>query len=60
MTQRDPIKRFVDRLVADSVADEPTLERIEQELVAEMNAAVEFAVNAPFPAADKVDQDIYA
>jgi pyruvate dehydrogenase E1 component alpha subunit len=60
MTGRDPIRRFVDSLLADNVADKPSLERIEQELVADMNAAVEFAVNAPFPAADKVDQDIYA
>ena len=60
MSQRDPIKRHVDRLIAEGVSDRAALDRIEQELTAEMNAAVEFAINAPFPAADKVDQDVYA
>ena len=60
MTTRDPIARYIEWLTAEGVADKATLERIEQELTAEMNGAVEFAVGAPFPSADKVDQDIYA
>jgi pyruvate dehydrogenase E1 component alpha subunit len=60
MTTRDPIRRFTEWLIKEQVADQPTLERIEQELTAEMNSAVEFAVNSPFPDPDKVDQDIYA
>jgi pyruvate dehydrogenase E1 component alpha subunit len=59
-TTRDPITRYVEWLKAEGIADTPALERIEQELTAEMNAAVEFAVNASFPGVDKVDQDIYA
>jgi pyruvate dehydrogenase E1 component alpha subunit len=60
MTTRDPIRRFADWLNAEGIADRAALERIEQELKAEMDAAVEFAIGAPFPSPDKVDQDIYA
>jgi acetoin:2,6-dichlorophenolindophenol oxidoreductase subunit alpha len=59
-TTRDPIKRFVDFLVSEKISDTAALENIEKELTAEMNGAVEFAINAPFPSTDKVDQDIYA
>ena len=34
--------------------------RIQDELVAEMDSAVEFAMNSPYPDPSKVDQDIYA
>lgn len=60
MTERDPIRRHVDRLLAEGVADQATLDRIEKELTAEMDAAMEFGINSEFPATDKVDQDIYA
>ncbi|HEX5109253.1 MAG TPA: thiamine pyrophosphate-dependent dehydrogenase E1 component subunit alpha [Vicinamibacterales bacterium] len=60
MTTRDPIKRFVDWLLSEKITDKAALEDIEKELTAEMNGAVEFAVNAAFPATDKVDHDIYA
>ena len=59
-TERDPIARLVDRIVADGMADGAGLERIERELTADMDQAVEFAINAPFPSLEKVDQDIYA
>jgi pyruvate dehydrogenase E1 component alpha subunit len=59
-SERDPIARLVDRLIASGAADRASLEAIERELAAEMDQAVEFAINAPFPATDKVDQDIYA
>ena len=35
-------------------------EKIGTELTAEMDAAVEFAVNAPYPDPSEVTQDIYA
>jgi TPP-dependent pyruvate/acetoin dehydrogenase alpha subunit len=46
--------------VAEGVTDETTLETIRQQLIAEMDAAVEFAMNAPYPDAAKVDEDVYA
>jgi TPP-dependent pyruvate/acetoin dehydrogenase alpha subunit len=42
------------------MADHATLDGIESEVAAEMDKAVEFAVNAPYPDAGKVDQDVYA
>ena len=36
------------------------LDRIQTEIQAEVDAAVKFAIDAPYPAADKVDQDVYA
>jgi pyruvate dehydrogenase E1 component alpha subunit len=58
--ERDPLARFSEWLLAGQITDQSALDRVEQELTAEMNAAVEFAVNASFPDVDKVDQDIYA
>jgi pyruvate dehydrogenase E1 component alpha subunit len=60
MAERDPIALHVARLIADGVADRPTLDRIQSEVAAEMDAAVEFAINAPYPDPGKVDQDVYA
>jgi TPP-dependent pyruvate/acetoin dehydrogenase alpha subunit len=42
------------------VADRAALDAVQQELITEMDAAVEFAVNSPYPDPSKVDQDIYA
>jgi TPP-dependent pyruvate/acetoin dehydrogenase alpha subunit len=36
------------------------LARIESELTAEMDKAMEFAIAAPYPKPDEVDQDVYA
>ena len=60
VTERDPITLHGDWLIAEGVADRATLDRVQQELTAEMDAAVEFAVNAPYPDPTKVDQDVYA
>src|SRR5687767_3299539 len=60
MAERDPVALHGALLVAEGVADQPTLDRITQEVTSEMDAAVEFAVNAPFPNAAKVDEDVYA
>ena len=58
--ERDPVALHGAWLVAEGVADQPTLDRITQEVTSEMDAAVEFAVNAPFPNAARVDEDVYA
>jgi TPP-dependent pyruvate/acetoin dehydrogenase alpha subunit len=43
----------------NGIAGRPALDAIQDELIKEMDAAVEFAVNAPYPDASKVDQDVY-
>jgi pyruvate dehydrogenase E1 component alpha subunit len=60
VTERDPVRLHGEWLLAQGHADKAALEAIHTELTVEMDAAVEFAVNSPFPDADKVDQDIYA
>lgn len=60
MSERDPIALHAAALVADGAADRAMLDRIEREVAAEMDAAVEFAQNAPFPEPGEVDEDVYA
>jgi acetoin:2,6-dichlorophenolindophenol oxidoreductase subunit alpha len=60
ISERDPIALHAARLIAEAVADRATLDRIQSEVAAEMDKAVEFAINAPYPDPGKVDQDVYA
>ena len=60
VTQRDPVRLHRAWLVANGSANLGELDAIDAELVKEMDAAVEFAVNSPFPDINKVGQDIYA
>ena len=59
-TNRDPIKNFGAWLVAEQIADSSSLSQIEAELQREIDAAVQFAKDAPYPAIEEVDQDVYA
>jgi pyruvate dehydrogenase E1 component alpha subunit len=59
-TQRDPIQNFADWLVGQKFADAASLEGIQTEVRAEMKAAVEFAIAAPYPSPEEVSQDVYA
>jgi TPP-dependent pyruvate/acetoin dehydrogenase alpha subunit len=58
--ERDPIKLFSDWLIGQNMADRAGLDKIQSEVKAEMDQAVQFALAAPYPAVDKVDQDVYA
>jgi 2-oxoisovalerate dehydrogenase E1 component len=49
--QRDPIRIHRELLLADGVADEKELARIEEEVVREVADAVDFARQSPFPEA---------
>ena len=59
-TRRDPILLFSEWLVGEKIADSAALKKIETEVEAEMQAAVEFAIAAPYPEKSEVDQDVYA
>ena len=59
-SQRDPLKLLSGWLSEQGVAGESDFQKIESEVRAEMDAAVKFAVNAAYPNADEVDQDVYA
>jgi TPP-dependent pyruvate/acetoin dehydrogenase alpha subunit len=60
VTTRDPITLHGEWLMANGVADRAVLDKIQEELVAEMDAAVEFAVASPYPDPIRVTEDIYA
>jgi len=59
-TERDPIKLTAEWLANEDLADRARLERVEGEVRSEIEKAAEFALSAPFPRPDKVDQDVYA
>lgn len=59
-TERDPIKLHANWLIGQDYADATELDRITGEARSEMESAVKFAVNAPYPSVDQVEQDIYA
>jgi acetoin:2,6-dichlorophenolindophenol oxidoreductase subunit alpha len=60
MSDRDPLSLYSEWLTSEGLADNATLDRIQSEAAAEMDTAVEFAQNAPFPDPRRVDEDIYA
>ena len=59
-TRRDPLLLLTDWLLQEHLADQQTFEQIEQEVQAEVEAGEAFALNAPFPDPDEVEQDVYA
>jgi acetoin:2,6-dichlorophenolindophenol oxidoreductase subunit alpha len=58
--ERDPIKTLANWLIAQKLADTASLDRISSEVRAEMEKAVAFAIAAPYPNVQEVDQDVYA
>jgi TPP-dependent pyruvate/acetoin dehydrogenase alpha subunit len=59
-TERDPIKLQADWLLAHGYADAAVLDQVAAEARTEMEAAVKFAIAAPYPGVDQVEQDVYA
>ncbi|HEU4782042.1 MAG TPA: thiamine pyrophosphate-dependent enzyme, partial [Ktedonobacterales bacterium] len=59
-TQRDPIKLLGQWLTEQRIADADALDQVTREARGEIEAAVDFALNAPFPDTSEVDQDVYA
>jgi len=59
-TERDPILNLRKYLLEQKLADAATLDGWNDELETEMKTAMEFAIAAPYPNVDKVEQDVYA
>jgi TPP-dependent pyruvate/acetoin dehydrogenase alpha subunit len=59
-SQRDPIKVATEAILAQNIADQAMLDQIQAEVKAEIEKAVQFAMAAPYPSVDKVEQDVYA
>jgi pyruvate dehydrogenase E1 component alpha subunit len=57
---RDPLKNFAGWMIQQKVADAVTLEEIQKQVRADMKAAVEFAIAAPYPKPQEANEDVYA
>lgn len=60
MAERDPIKNLTEWLIEQSLADRAVFDRIHSEVKSEIEAAVAFALAAPYPSPEEVTQDVYA
>lgn len=59
-SERDPIKLLSNWLKQEKLVDQAMLDQISSDAEAEMEQAVKFAVNAPYPKPEEVNQDVYA
>jgi TPP-dependent pyruvate/acetoin dehydrogenase alpha subunit len=59
-TGRDPLKLLADWLTVNHLADAGIFEQIETGVRSEVEAAVGFALDAPFPAPEEVYKHVYS
>ena len=59
-TARDPLKILGNWLISNSLTDQSVLDRIHAEVQAEVDAGVQFALDAAYPDVSEVDEDVYA
>lgn len=59
-TNRDPVKLLAKRLINNSLVDGSILENIEKQVIQEVRAGSEFAINAPYPDKSEVASNVYA
>jgi pyruvate dehydrogenase E1 component alpha subunit len=59
-TNRDPLAVLGEWVTSHGMADATALERIEEEVRTQVKAAVEFALEAPYPDVSEVGEDVYA
>jgi pyruvate dehydrogenase E1 component alpha subunit len=59
-TLRDPLKLLADSLLSQKLTDQAILDQIHTDVKAEIEAAVQFALNSPYPDVSQVNQHVYA
>jgi pyruvate dehydrogenase E1 component alpha subunit len=57
---RDPVKHTRDELMANGAADAATLDELDREIAAEMDATIDFAVASAAPPLSSMFKDVYA
>ncbi len=60
MTERDPLKLLANWMLEHQLTEPNVFSQIENEIRAEVESAVQFAINAPYPPKEEVDQHVYA
>ena len=58
--KRDPIAVWSQRLIAEGIMDEPGVRATDQEVIAEVEDAYQFADQAPDPPPEALHADVYA
>ena len=58
--KRDPLKTFKEKLLEMKVLTEKQADKIDQETLAEMDQAVKFAQESPFPEPEEALENVYA
>jgi pyruvate dehydrogenase E1 component alpha subunit len=57
--QRDPVTLFRKRLLDEGHASESQIAEIEAVIKAEVDEAVEFALNSEYPGIEEIEMDVY-
>ena len=57
---KDPIKRFKEKLLQTNTLTESKIQQIEKEISDEIEEAVKFAMESPYPAPEEALEDVYA
>ncbi|MEM3699897.1 MAG: pyruvate dehydrogenase (acetyl-transferring) E1 component subunit alpha [Candidatus Bathyarchaeia archaeon] len=57
---KDPIKRFREKLLQTKTLTEAEIQQIEREVAAEIEEAVKFAMESPYPKPEEALEDVYA
>ena len=60
MTNRDPLLTLSGRLMQQQLAEQSVFDRIQVDVKSEIEKGVQFALDAPFPKLEQVDEDVYA
>jgi pyruvate dehydrogenase E1 component alpha subunit len=60
VTEKDPVTLHGQWLMANGVADRAELDKVQADLIADMDAAMQFGIDAPYPDPSRVTEDIYA
>jgi pyruvate dehydrogenase E1 component alpha subunit len=57
---KDPIKRFKEKLIHARILNKAEIQHIEREVSVEIEEAVKFAIESPFPEPEEALEDVYA
>lgn len=60
MAEKDPIRLYGEWLVKEKHATQAQLDEIQAQAKSEIDAAVDFALKAPYPSVGEVGEDVYA
>ena len=60
MSERDPIAILGSHLVESGTADRTALDRIHAEVTTQMDEAMRWAIDAPYPSVEEVTENVYA